>query len=117
MFDAGVRLRLPWPLIARARPYVLVGAGAAHVRTTTTFARSGAAVKPDALGIALGCDLACAATKPAFLVGGGALVPLTDRLFIDFGLRYDRMLARPSRNPGDTGQDATRLQIGGGVRF
>lgn len=117
VFDAGFRIYVPQLGGRHVRPYALAGGGIAFLQTHTAFAVGGGTSDADTLGIQLGRDLSGTTIKPSILVGGGAVVTPSRRLFIDLGFRYDRIFARPSQIPRDQVLNAVRLQIGAGVRF
>jgi opacity protein-like surface antigen len=117
VLDAGVRVYLPQLAARYVQPYALAGGGVAFMQTATAFAINGSATNANTLGIQLGPDLSGTTIKPSLLVGGGAVVKPSRRVFVDLGFRYDRIFARPSQIPRDQALNAVRLQIGAGVRF
>ena len=117
VFDVGFRGYLPWMNARYVRPYALAGGGAAYLRTRTTFAIKGTPTTANALGVQLGRDLGGNTMKLSLLVGGGVVMTPSRRLFIDIGVRYNRIFARPSQIPNDQTLNAVRLQLGAGVRF
>lgn len=117
VFDVGFRGYLPLMSPRYGRPYALAGGGAAYLRTRTTFALKGVPTTADALGVQLGRDLGGNTMKLSLLVGGGVVVTPSRHLFIDLGVRYNRIFARPSQIPEDQNLNAVRLQLGAGVRF
>jgi opacity protein-like surface antigen len=117
VFDLGLRLYVPALGGRYVQPYGLAGGGLALLHTRTVFDAGAGPTDADTLGIQLGRDLAGTTIKPSLLVGGGAVVTPSRRLFIDLGVRYDRIFARPSQIPHDQVLNAVRLQIGAGVWF
>lgn len=111
---AGLRLSWEW---RRWTAYTVGAAGVARVRQETTFSAGGTAVVPGTQGIQLGADLDGSVTKPTLVAGGGVTVPAATRTFVDLGVRYIRIMPRPSQIPRDQGINAVRLHAGLGVRF
>lgn len=118
-FDAGVRYRPmtpPWPV----QPYGLFSVGFAKVDAQTSLSVNGTTVPPESLGVQFGNDLDGSVTKAFIVIGGGALWTIPayqQRLFLDFGYRYGRILARTSQIQNDTGINTQRIQIGVGIKF
>jgi hypothetical protein len=114
-FDVGVRYTpvMPWT----ARPYVMFGAGVAHVTADTELAVNGTTVDPATLGIQFGTDLSGSVNKGFVVFGGGATYPLMERYFIDGSLRYGHVMAKTSQTENDQGINTLRLLIGFGVKF
>jgi opacity protein-like surface antigen len=106
--DFGARYRL----MARGRwdPYVLMGLGAANVKTRTTFSTNSDLV-------ALGTDLAGTLTKPFLMIGGGATMPVKQRYVLDLSYRYGRIFARTGEIENDNGVNTQRVQVGFGFKF
>jgi hypothetical protein len=76
-----------------------------------------AAIVPETHGIQVGADLSGVITKPVIVAGGGVIVRMGSRSFVDVGVSYTRINARPSRIPYDEALDVVRLQAGVGIRF
>lgn len=117
VFDLGFRLYIPALGGRYVQPYGLAGGGLALLHTKTVFDAGSGPTDADALGIQLGRDLAGTTVKPSLLIGAGTVVTPSRRLFIDLGVRYDRIFARPSQIPNDQVLNAVRLQVGAGLRF
>ncbi len=113
-FDVGGRYRL----MARGRwdPYVMLGFGAANVKTRTNFSINGVDVTNGDL-VVLGTDLAGTLTKPFLMIGGGATMPFKHRYFVDLTYRYGRIFARTGQIENDTGVNTQRVQVGVGFKF
>jgi opacity protein-like surface antigen len=115
-FDAGIRFRITPPR-PNIQPYVIVGIGAAHATTETTFTVNGQVVDPAALGVSLGGDLSGSNTKTILLFGGGLVFPFRERYFADFGYRFGGILSNVSDIENDTTIKTQRIMLGAGVRF
>jgi len=99
-----------------AKPYVMAGIGAAHLKRTATFTVAGSDVTSnlgqDQYGnIVIGSDLAGTANNAMLELGGGLTLPLLSRLVVDLQVRYGRIFAAPE------GISVTRAGLGVGVRF
>lgn len=101
----------------KAQPYVLFGVGIAQVRAETALAVNGNTVPPESLGVQFGTDLNGTVKKPLIVFGGGAMYPLTERVFVDGSFRYGRILPKTSETENDKGINTARAQIGVGFRF
>jgi opacity protein-like surface antigen len=113
-FDVGGRYRL----MARGRwdPYVMLGFGAASVKTRTNFSINGVDVTNGDL-VRVGTDLAGTLAKPFLTIGAGATMPFKHRYFVDLSYRYGRIFARTSQIENDNGVNTQRVQLGVGVKF
>ena len=98
---------------SKARPYVLGGFGMAKVKRDVAFTVGGSDVTStlSQYGIVLGPDLSGDFTKPMFVAGGGASVPVWQRLVVDLQFRVGRIFAE------EGGINLARAGIGVGVRF
>jgi opacity protein-like surface antigen len=117
-FDIGVKYRI-LKEYGRWRPYVLLGVGAAGVKTTADFAINGNDVtgQLDQFGVQLGRDLSGSLTKAFLTVGAGASMPLGKRYQVDLSYRYGRIFAKTSQIDNDQGINTQRAQVGIGIRF
>jgi opacity protein-like surface antigen len=113
-FDVGGRYRL----MARGRwdPYVMLGFGAASVKTRTNFSINGVDVTNGDL-VVVGTDLAGTLAKPFLTIGAGATMPFKHRYFVDLSYRYGRIFARTSQIENDNGVNTQRVQLGVGFKF
>lgn len=114
-FDVAARYSpaMDW----KAHPYVMFGVGVAEVRAETVLTVNGTTVTPESVGVQFGTDLNGTVRKPLIVFGGGAIYPLTERVFVDGSFRYGRILAKTSETENDTGINTARAQVGIGVRF
>jgi opacity protein-like surface antigen len=107
-FDIGGRYEPPpygmW------HPYVLLGLGAASVKTSTTFGAS-------LLTFNLGNDLSSTLTKFFVTAGAGVTVPLGGRYLADISYRYGHISPKSSAILDDVGINTQRIQAGIGVKF
>jgi opacity protein-like surface antigen len=95
------------------RPYVMGGAGAAHVDKNVTFSIGGSDITTDIqqYGVVLGSDLAGSETKPMISVGGGVVWSAWRQLVLDFQYRYGHVFT------SEESLNVNRAGIGAGVRF
>jgi opacity protein-like surface antigen len=114
--DFGIKFHItpPRPDI---HPYVIVGIGAAHATTETTFTVNGQPADPEALGILLGGDLSGSNWKTILVFGGGLVFPFRTRYFIDAGYRFGGILSNVSDIENDITIKTQRIMIGAGMRF
>src|SRR4029077_18792917 len=114
-FDAGIRYapQMGW----KAQPYLMTGFGVASVEAETVLSGNGTAVPPGSLGVQCGNDLNGTVTKTMFVIGGGAMYPLSTRYFVDGSFRYGRIFPKTSEIDGDTGINTLRAQVGFGISF
>jgi len=95
----------------RFRPYVLAGVGGARLNVNSEFTLGGSDVT-DSLpqyGVTLGQDLTGHSSHPAFVFGGGVLVPY-GKWYVDAGYRVTTIA-------GDETVTVQRFNIGFGARF
>jgi opacity protein-like surface antigen len=109
-FAAGAKLMVPTS--ARFTPYVLVGAGAAQVAPDAEFTINAVNVTQSLsqFGVVLGSDLNGTATKAMIEGGAGVVWDITDRFYLDFEFRYNRVFT-------DTAVPFGRAGGGLGIRF
>lgn len=116
-YDAGLKWRLPQ--YGMWRPYVLLGAGAARVKTEASFSVGGSDVtsRLDQLGVQLGSDLSGTLTKFFLTTGVGTNVTFGRRFLADLSYRYGRVFPKTSEIDDDQGINTQRAQVGLGIRF
>ncbi|HEX4346822.1 MAG TPA: outer membrane beta-barrel protein [Vicinamibacterales bacterium] len=117
-YDIGLKYRLMPD--GKWNPYVSLGVGGARVSTTTTFTQAGAVLSDAQLAanfVALGADLDGHIMKPFATLGLGLQVPVGQKFFLDGSFRYGRVFPRTSEIDGDKAVNASRVQIGLGIRF
>jgi len=114
-FDVAARYmpEMGW----KAKTYVMAGFGVAKVFAETDLAVNGTTVPPESLGVQFGNDLNGSLNKPMFVLGGGAMYPINNMIFVDGSYRYGRIFPDTAEIENDHGINTNRLQIGIGVKF
>jgi len=109
---AGIQYEFPTES-GKVFPYVMAGAGIAHLTRDVSFTVAGADVTGTLpqLGVVLGSDLSGSSSRAMLQFGAGIFWPAYKALLIDFQLRYGRIFAE------DSGINVGRAGIGLGVRF
>jgi opacity protein-like surface antigen len=120
-FDIGARYEVPNYMLhvqPRFHPYVTLGIGAAHVRTSTHFSVNGTDVSAESLGIGLGSDLSGAFTRPLLMIGFGTTFPFKTRYLLDLSYRWGHVYQEVSNSELILrGINTQRVQIGFGYKF
>jgi opacity protein-like surface antigen len=108
---AGVRVLLGSS--SGVQPYLLGGAGIAHLKKDVAFTVNGSDVTNSIqqYGVVLGSDLSGSLNKTMITVGGGVVWPAWKRLVLDFQYRYGRVLS------SDEKINVNRAGVGIGIRF
>jgi opacity protein-like surface antigen len=116
-YDAGLKYRLSQ--YGMWRPYVLLGLGAASVKTTVNFNVGGNDVtnRLDQFGVQLGSDLSGTLTKTFLTIGFGSDVTFGKRYLAGLSYRYGRIFSKTSEIDNDRGINTQRVQAGVGIKF
>jgi opacity protein-like surface antigen len=109
-FAVGAKLMVPTS--TRFTPYVLAGVGAAQAAPDAEFTINAVNVTQSLsqFGVVLGSDLNGTVTKAMIEGGAGVVWDITDRFYLDFEFRYNRVFT-------DTAIPFGRAGGGIGVRF